>query len=159
MIRAYHRHMADFCGQYPTRLKSMIVASTRVVDEAVREIREWGKSKWAVAVMPLLAKDMPADHPDLNPIWESAQEYDLPIANHSFTWNPPYYPGYEDLWENIFLSRLAAHPWGAMRFAGSSISRISIVMPGSGTPAEPALPPPTGVPVPAGDVSVMPQPS
>src|SRR6516162_2640863 len=64
-IRAYHRHMSDFCGQYPTRLKSMIVASTRVVDEAVREIREWGKSKWAVAVMPLLAKDLPADHPDL----------------------------------------------------------------------------------------------
>ena len=29
VIRAYHRHMADFCGQYPTRLKSMIVASSR----------------------------------------------------------------------------------------------------------------------------------
>jgi predicted TIM-barrel fold metal-dependent hydrolase len=121
LIRAYHRHMADFCGQYPTRLKTMIVASSRVPEEAVREIREWGKSPWAVAVMPLLAKDLPADHPDLNPIWEAAQEYDLPIANHSFTWNPPYYPGYEDLWENIFLGRLAAHPWGAMRFVGSFI--------------------------------------
>ena len=113
MMRAYHRHMADFCGQFPTRLKSMIVASTRNVDEAVREIREWGNSKWAVAVMPLLAKDLPADHPDLHPIWRAAADHDLPIANHSFTWNPPYYPGYEDLWENIFLSRLAAHPWGA----------------------------------------------
>ena len=121
MIRAYHRHMADFCGQYPTRLKSMIVASSRAVDEAVREIREWGNSKWAVAVMPLLAKDIPADHPDLDPIWQAAQEHDLPIANHSFTWNPPYYPGYQDLWENIFLGRLAAHPWGAMRFVGSFI--------------------------------------
>src|SRR5438034_1090775 len=29
IMRAYHRHMADFCGRYPTRLKSMIVASTR----------------------------------------------------------------------------------------------------------------------------------
>jgi len=111
LIRAYHRHMADFCGQYPTRLKSMIIASSRAPDEAVREIREWGKSKWAVAVMPLLAKDMPADHPDLNPVWEAAQEYDLPIANHSFTWNPPYYPGYEDLWENIFLGRLVHRRW------------------------------------------------
>ena len=27
MIRAYHRHMADFCGQFPERLKSPIVAS------------------------------------------------------------------------------------------------------------------------------------
>jgi hypothetical protein len=45
MARAYHRHMADFCGQFPTRLKGLIVASTRNVDEAVREIREWGNSK------------------------------------------------------------------------------------------------------------------
>ncbi len=121
MIRAYHRHMSDFCGDYPDRLKSMIVASSRDVPEAVREIREWGKSKWAVAVMPLLAKDVPADHPDLYPIWQAAADHDLPIANHSFTWNPPYYPGYLDLWENIFIGRAAAHPWGAMRFVASFI--------------------------------------
>ena len=121
MIRAYHRHMADFCADYPDRLKSLIVASSRDVPEAVREIREWGKSKWAVAVLPLLAKDMPADHPDLYPIWQAAAEHDLPIANHSFTWNPPYYPGYLDLWDNIFIGRAAAHPWGAMRFVASFI--------------------------------------
>jgi uncharacterized protein len=121
MIRAFHRHMQDFCGQFPDRLTGPIVASTRHPEEAVREIREWGKSKWAVAVMPLLAKDLPADHPSLEPIWREAQEFDLPIANHSFTWNPPYYPGYQDLWDNIFLGRLAAHPWGAMRFVGSFI--------------------------------------
>jgi len=121
MIRAYHRHMADFCGQFPDRLTSMIVASSRHPEEALREIREWGKSKWAVAVMPLLHKDIPVDHPSLEPIWAEAQEYNLPIANHSFTWNPPYYPGYLDLWDNIFLGRLAAHPWGAMRFVGGFI--------------------------------------
>ena len=59
MIRAYHRHMAEFCGSHPDRLKGPIVASTRRVDEAVREIREWGKAKWAVAVMPLLAEGLP----------------------------------------------------------------------------------------------------
>jgi uncharacterized protein len=121
MTRAYHRHMADFCGGFPDRLKSMIVASGRVPEEAVREIREWGKSRWAVAVLPLLAKDLPADHPSLEPIYAAAQEYDLPIANHSFTWNPPYYPGYLDMWENIFIGRACAHPWGAMRFVASFI--------------------------------------
>jgi hypothetical protein len=45
LIRAYHRHAADFCGQFPTRLKTMIVASTRNVGEAVSEIRRWGTSK------------------------------------------------------------------------------------------------------------------
>ena len=53
LIRAYHRFMHEFCGPFPDRLKGPIVASTRDVGEAVREIREWGKSKWAVAVQPL----------------------------------------------------------------------------------------------------------
>ena len=64
MIRAYHRHMAEFCAPYPDRLKGPIVASTRRVDEAVREIREWGKAKWAVAVMPLLAEGLAGGSPE-----------------------------------------------------------------------------------------------
>ena len=93
LIRAYHRHAADFCGQFPGRLKTAIVASTRAVDEAVREIRQWGTSKWAVAVLPALGKDVPLDHPDLEPIWQAAQEHDLAVVHHSNTWNPPYFPG------------------------------------------------------------------
>lgn len=121
MTRAYHRHMADFCGQFPDRLTGPVVASCRQPAEAVRAIREWGKAKWAVAVMPLLPEALPVDHPSLEPIWAEAQEFDLPIANHSFTWTPPYYPGYRDLWDNIFIGRLAAHPWGAMRFVAGFI--------------------------------------
>jgi predicted TIM-barrel fold metal-dependent hydrolase len=121
LIRAYHRHAADFCGQFPTRLKTAIVASTRNVGEAVREIRQWGTSKWAVAVIPLLGKDMPVDHPDLEPIWQAAQEYDLAVVHHSNTWNPPYFPAYQDVWDNIFLGRLASHPWGGMRFMAAFI--------------------------------------
>ena len=121
MARAYHRHMADFCGQFPDRLKGLIVASARNVEDAVGEIREWGCSKWAVAVKPMLAPDIPPDHPDLDPIWRAAADHGLPIAHHSSTWNPPYYPGYRDVWENIFLGRMASHPWGAMRFVASFI--------------------------------------
>lgn len=117
--RAYHRHMADFCGQYPDRLKSMIVASTRCVEDAVREIHRWGTSKWAVAVM--LLQNLPVDHPNLEPIWKAAQDYDLAVVHHSSTWNPPYFPGYQDLWDNIFLGRMASHPWGAMRFVAAFI--------------------------------------
>jgi len=121
LIRAWHRHANDFCGQFPDRLKTMIVVSSRAVDEAVREIKQWGTSKWAVAVIPLLAKGVPVDHPDLNPIWQAAQEHDLSVVHHSLTWNPPYFPGYEDLWDNIFLGRLASHPWGGMRFMAAFI--------------------------------------
>ena len=121
VIRAYHRHMEDFCAGHPGRLTSMIVASARNVDAAVQEIRTWGNSKWAVAVMPLVTKDVPADHPSLEPIWNECVEHDLPVAHHSFTWTPPYFPGVFDLWDNIFLGRLASHPWGAMRFIASVI--------------------------------------
>jgi predicted TIM-barrel fold metal-dependent hydrolase len=121
LIRAYHRHANDFCGQFPTRLKTAIVASTRNVDEAVREIKHWGTSRWAAAVLPVFAKGIPVDHPDLEPIWTVAQDYDLPIVHHSNTWNPPYFPGYQDLWDNIFLGRLASHPWGGMRFMAAFI--------------------------------------
>ena len=120
LIRAFHRHMAEFCSRYPDRLKGPIVASTRDVEAAVREIREWGKSNWAVAVKPQIDK-IPADHPSLEPIWRAAAEHDLPIVHHSSTWNPPYYPGYRDVWDNIFIGRLASHPWGAMRFVASFI--------------------------------------
>jgi uncharacterized protein len=120
MIRAFHRHMADFCGRYPDRLKGPIVASTRDVEAAVQEIREWGKAKWAAAVKPQIYK-IPADHPSLEPIWRAAADYDLPIVHHISTWNPPYFPGVEDVWDNIFLGRLASHPWGAMRFVAAFI--------------------------------------
>lgn len=121
LVRAFHRHMADFCGQFPDRLKGLILASTRDIEEAVSEIRQWGNTKWAVAVMPLLAEDTPADHPDLDPIWRAAAEHDLGVVQHSSTWNPPYFPRYRDLWDNIFLGRLASHPWGAMRFMAAFI--------------------------------------
>ena len=121
LIRAYHRHMADFCAEFPDRLKGLIVASTRNVEAAAREIREWGDSKWAVAVKPLMPFEIPPDHPDLEPIWRAAAEHDLAIAHHSSTWNPPYYPAYRDVWDNIFLGRMASHPWGAMRFVASFI--------------------------------------
>jgi predicted TIM-barrel fold metal-dependent hydrolase len=119
LIRAYHRHMADFCSQYPERLKSMIVASTRDVEAAVQAIHQWGTSKWAVAVMLMVSR--PVDHPDLEPIWRAAQAHDLAIVHHSSTWNPPYFPGIDDMWENIFLGRMASHPWGAMRFVAAFI--------------------------------------
>jgi len=106
LIRAYHRYMHEFCGPYSDRLKGPIVASSRDVREAVHEIREWGNSKWAVAVQPLLDNDRPVDHPDLEPIWHAAEEHDLAIVHHSFTWSPPYFPGYEDMWDNVYLARL-----------------------------------------------------
>ena len=88
----------------PDRLKSMIVASARDVDAAVHEIREWGKSRWAVAVMPLVTNDVPVDHTKLDPIWRAADEHDLPIVHHSFAWTPPSTGMLRPVRDDLFFS-------------------------------------------------------
>lgn len=115
-IRAGHRFLNDFCARDPRRLKAGLCVVPWAVEESVQEIRKWGPSPWTVAVHPHLPLDYPLDHPGLNPVWAAAQTYDLAVIHHS---NSSGYPGYRDLWDNPFLGRLAAHPWGAMRAVGA----------------------------------------
>jgi predicted TIM-barrel fold metal-dependent hydrolase len=115
MYRTYHRWMQDYCSDYPTRLGGVILACGRDVQGSIDEIRRWGKSKWAWAVMLYAPYGMPLDHPDFEPIWAAAAEHDLAVVLHTFTVMPPYAPGGLDNWENLFLQRSAAHPWCGMR--------------------------------------------
>ena len=121
MYRAYHRWMEAYCGKFPDRLGCVILACGRDVKSAVEEIRRWGKSRWAWAVLPYAPYGMPLDHPDLEPVWAAAAEHDLAIALHTFTVMPPYAPGGTDNWENLFLQRSASHPWCGMRNMASLI--------------------------------------
>jgi uncharacterized protein len=121
-IRANHRYLHDFCSVDPDRLKSLIVVTSRCVDESLQEIRRWAREPWAVGVQAYFPLDYPLDHPDMNAIWQAAADENLTIVHHSFASG---YPGYRDLWDNPFLGRTASHPWGAMRavaaFFGSGI--------------------------------------
>lgn len=115
MYRAYHRWMTDYCADYPRRLGGVILVSARDVPGSVEEIRRWGKSRWAWALMAYAPYGVPLDHPDLEPIWAEAAAHDLAVVLHTFTVMPPYAPGGLDTWENLFLQRSAAHPWCGMR--------------------------------------------
>lgn len=115
-IRANNRYLEDLTKPYPHRLKSLIVATARDIEGSVAEIHKWGDSDWAVGVQAYMPLDYPIDHPDMNPIWEAAQDHDLSIVHHSFAGG---YPGYRDLWSNPFIGRSASHPWAAMRFVAA----------------------------------------
>ena len=113
LMQAHLRFIDDVCTQYPGRFTSMINVSPALpIEDAVSEIKTWGKKPWAVALKADLPLDYPIDHPDMLPIWAAAEEHGLCVVHHSYSAG---YPGYRDLWDNPFLGRTASHPWAAMR--------------------------------------------
>ena len=115
MYRAYHRWMQDYCGAFPDRLGGVILACARDVAASVQEMRSWRQARWAWAVMLYAPYGVPLDHPDFEPIWAEAAALDLAVVLHTFTVMPPYAPGGQDTWGNLWLQRSAAHPWCGMR--------------------------------------------
>lgn len=119
MYEAYHRYMADYCGPYPTRLKGVILASTRDVEASLKEIDRCAAAEWPVALFPITPVGVPLDDPALHPLWAKAIEYDLAVLVHPFNLSNPRSPGLGDLWDNIFLERAAGGVWAGMRAVGA----------------------------------------
>jgi predicted TIM-barrel fold metal-dependent hydrolase len=115
MYRAYHRWMEDYCAAYPNRLGGVILAGARDIDGGFAEIKRWGTSRWAWGMMVYAPVGMPLDHPALEPLYAEAAALDLAVVLHTFTVMPPYAPGGQDTWDNLWLQRSAAHPWCGMR--------------------------------------------
>lgn len=115
MYAAYHRWMEDYCGSHPGRLGGVILVGSRDVASGLKEMRRWGKSRWAWGVLVYAPYGVPLDDPALEPVWQEAESLDLAVALHTFTVMPPYAPGGLDTWENLWLQRSAAHPWCGMR--------------------------------------------
>ena len=122
MYEAYHRYMADYCGPYPRRLKSIILASTRNLDASLEEIDRCAKQDWPVALFPITPVGMPIDDPALDPLWTRAIEYDLAVLVHPFNLSNPRSPGLADLWDSIFLERAAGGVWAGMRAVAAIIA-------------------------------------
>ena len=115
MYQAYHRWMKEYCAAAPDRLNGVVLVTGNDVEASVRMIEEHGKDSWPVGVLCYADPELPLDHPDLEPIWQAAQTFDLTVSLHTFTVMPPYAPGGRDTWNNLWLQRTAAHPWCGMR--------------------------------------------
>ncbi len=115
--RAYHRYMAEYCSPYPGRLCGVAMVSARALDDSLVELRRVGAERWCVGVFPAVPRDMPLDSPKLEPLWAAANELDLTVVLHTFTFTPPYSPGALDgsFFDNAWIARSAAHPWAGMR--------------------------------------------
>ena len=115
LYRSYHNYMQEYASVGPDRLKTAIQVPGADPAWAVEEIKRWGNESWASAVWVHLKQGLPVDHPDLEPIWATMNDLNLPLVHHSFFTEPPYFPGYRDTWGNTVAARTAAHPWGAAR--------------------------------------------
>ncbi|MBV9586007.1 MAG: amidohydrolase, partial [Alphaproteobacteria bacterium] len=121
MYRAYHRWMADYCGAFPERLGGVILAAARDVEGSLDEMRRCGEARWPWGLLVYAPVGTPLDHPDLEPLYATAADLDLAVVLHTFTVMPPYAPGGQDTWDNLWLQRSAAHPWCGMRNMASLI--------------------------------------
>jgi len=115
LYSAYHRYLDDYCGEHPDRLKAAALMNPRDPEWSAAELRRYADRGWLAAVEVLLPELMPIDDPALAPIFEAMDEADVPFVHHSFFYEPPYFPGYRDIWGNLAIARMASHPWGAQR--------------------------------------------
>ena len=115
MYRAYHNYMDAYTSVAPERMKSSLQVPGSDPEWAISEIKKWANSKWVAAVWIHLPPGLPVDDPDLDPVFAVMNDLDLPLVHHSFFMEPPYFPGYQDIWGNSVVARTAAHPWGAAR--------------------------------------------
>jgi uncharacterized protein len=115
LYAAYHRYLAAYCSADPSRLKASVLAPASDPGWAARELKALGQEPWVAAVTVILPEGVPVDDPDLDPIWKVISDFDLPLLHHSFFYEPPYFPGYRDIWGHVAIARSAAHIWGAER--------------------------------------------
>ena len=112
---SFHTYLDDFTSPDTDRLKGLLLLPCNNIDWALAELKKHGQKPWASSVWPVLPEGLPIDDPSIDPIWEVMNDLHLPIIHHSFFYEPPYFPGYRDIWGNAAIARTAAHPWGAQR--------------------------------------------
>jgi predicted TIM-barrel fold metal-dependent hydrolase len=115
LLAAYNRYIVDYASADPVRLRPSIQVHGGEPEWSAAEIKRHSEERSVGAVTVVLPQDVPVDDPDLHPVWQAMDEADLPLLHHSFFYEPPYFPGYRDMWDNVVVARAAAHPWGAQR--------------------------------------------
>ena len=124
LYRAYHRWVADFCSQAPTRLKWTLVANMQDVEAGVEEIKYWSDrdpNLVGIYLSPQAPGGRLLDNPELYPLYEVAQALELPLLAHGGTARPPYGPGTFDLDGAWFLLHSFSNPWAGMAALGALI--------------------------------------
>jgi predicted TIM-barrel fold metal-dependent hydrolase len=83
LCQAYNNWLADYCQANPKRLKGVALVPYQDLEEARRELRRAVKELGFVGVhVPPIIFGRTLDHPDFYPLYEEAQDLDIPLGIH-----------------------------------------------------------------------------
>jgi predicted TIM-barrel fold metal-dependent hydrolase len=82
--RAYNDWLADYCSADPNRLKGTPALPLKWIDDAVAEAERCVRDLGFVSVtVPCAVGERNPDHPDNFPLYELAQDLDVPLGFHA----------------------------------------------------------------------------
>ena len=83
MCRAYNNWANEYCSLAPDRLKFCGQVPGELLDEMIVEMRRAVLEKGAVSIfLPQAIPDKMWHHPDYDPVWQAAEELEVPLAIH-----------------------------------------------------------------------------
>jgi hypothetical protein len=93
LARGYNAWLADLWLSHDRGLLGAIIACPQDPEDAAREIRKYGAHPEVVGIfLPCAGVDPLYGHRRYDPIWEAAQETDLPVLMHSVGITHPVFP-------------------------------------------------------------------
>jgi predicted TIM-barrel fold metal-dependent hydrolase len=122
--QAHHRYMSNYCAEAEGRLRWVGIATMRDIERTVGELSYWAESDdnlVGLLLSPACPNGRLLDNPDLHPIYERAQDLDVPILVHGGVLRPPYTAGATELDNSGFLLRAFYQPWAGMTAVGAMI--------------------------------------
>jgi predicted TIM-barrel fold metal-dependent hydrolase len=122
--QAHHHYMSNYCSEAEGRLRWVGIATMRDVDRTVEEFSYWAErddNLVGLLLSPCCPNGRLLDNPDLHPIYERAQDLDVPILVHGGVLRPPYTAGATELDNSGYLLRAFYQPWAGMTAVGALI--------------------------------------
>ena len=82
IFRAYNDWLSDFCNPYPDRLRGMAMINVDDIVDAKSEMERASRLGLVGAIFPTQPLDHRYDHPIYEPLWQTAQDLEMPLSLH-----------------------------------------------------------------------------
>ena len=86
IFSAYNDWVAEFCQEYPDRLKGIAMVNVDDVQAGIREMERCAKMGFVGAMITAYPPEHRAfDSSEYEPLWAAAQDMDIPVSLHAAT--------------------------------------------------------------------------